>query len=200
MIEFSSETARIGSQFNGPNRSGNGGYVAGTVGSRLAGSTGRAATVDLRVPPPLDSDLRWRIRDERLDLVDAETVVASGRPGELDAEDPLVAAVSVDQASAAREAYEGFDAHPFPRCFVCGNERAQGDGLRVFSGPLPDGRMACTWTPHSAFGDDDGLLACPYVWAAMDCPGGWAAHIKQQPMVLARMTAQLYRRPSIGEE
>ena len=200
MIELGAQTARISGQFNGPNRSGNGGYVAGTIGTHLAGKTGQAATVDLRVPPPLDHDLQWRVRDGGLDLVDADTVVASGRVGVLDADDPLIAAVQVDQADEAREAYEGLDAHPFPRCFTCGTEREPGDGLRVFSGPLPDGRMACTWTPHAAFGDDAGLLGPAYMWAALDCPGGWAAHIKQYPMVLARMTAQLFRRPEIGEE
>lgn len=192
-------TTRIDRQFNGPNHSGNGGYVAGTVGVRVAGATGLAATVDLRVPPPLDRDLQWRVRDEHLDLVDAETVVAAGRPGQLDADDPIVAAVSVDEARAARDAYEGYHDHPFPLCFTCGNARGPGDGLQVFSGPLADGRMACTWTPHDAFGDE-GVLGAAYLWAALDCPGGWAAHIKKQPMVLARMTAQLYRLPAIGEE
>ena len=199
MTETLSETTRIDRRFNGPDRSGNGGYVAGTVGSRIAGSIGHATTVDLRTPPPLDRDLRWRERDGHLDLVDGETVIASGRTGDLDAEDPLIAAVSVEQATAARAAYEGFHEHPFPYCFTCGNEREPGDGLQVFSGPLPDGRMACTWEPHDAFRDDDGLLAPAYMWAALDCPGGWAAHIKQNPMVLARMTARLYRRPAIGE-
>jgi len=199
VIESIYETPRIGRRFNGPNHSGNGGYVSGMIGNRIVGSTGQAATIDLRVPPPLDRDLQWRAHDETLELVDGETVIASGRPGVLDAEDPLVAPVSAEQASAAREDYEGFHGHPFPLCFTCGNERAAGDGLQVFSGPLPDGRMACTWTPHAAFGDDDGLLSAEYMWAALDCPGGWAAHITQHPKVLARMTARLYRRPAVGE-
>lgn len=199
MTETTPATMRIDRRFNGPNRSGNGGYVAGTVGGRVAGSNGRAATVDLRVPPPLDRDLQWRVRGEQLDLVEADTVVASGRPGQLDADDPLVTAVSVDEARAARDAYEGYHNHPFPLCFTCGNKRDPGDGLQVFSGPLADGRMACTWAPHEAFGDDEALLAPAYMWAALDCPGGWAAHIAEKPMVLARMTAQLYRRPAVGE-
>ncbi|UYM06686.1 hypothetical protein [Solicola gregarius] len=200
MTEILPATTRIEGRFNGPNRSGNGGYVAGLVGSRIPGSTGAAATVDLRTPPPLDHDLGWQVRGDELDLVDGETVVASGRPGTLDADDPLVAAVDRDLAAAARDAYEGYDEHPFPRCFTCGTDREPGDGLRVFSGPLPDGRMACPWVPHEAFGDAEGLLAPAYTWAALDCPGGWAAHIKEKPMVLARMTAALYRRPRIGEE
>ena len=199
MTETVPATARIDRQFNGPNRTGNGGYVAGTVGAQLVGTSGSAATIDLRVPPPLDRDLQWHRHDDRLDLVDVDTVIASGRLGHLDRDDPLVGTVSVAEAAAARDAYEGYVDHPFPRCFTCGSDRGPGDGLQVFSGPLPDGRMAATWSPHSAFGDADGQLAPAYMWAALDCPGGWAAHIKVQPMVLARMTAQLYRRPAIGE-
>ena len=198
MTETLSETPRIDGQFNGPNRSGNGGYVCGLVGSRFHDAT--AVRVDLRTPPPLDRELRWDVRDRHVDLVDGETVVASGQPAELVADDPLLATVGLDAASAARSAYEGFDGHPFARCFTCGTDRAPGDGLQVYSGPLPDGRMACPWVPHEAFADADGLLAPAYTWAALDCPGGWAAHIKANPMVLGRMTAAVYRRPHVGEQ
>ena len=47
-----------------------------------------------------------------------------------------------DEAVAASATYPGFSAHPFPTCFVCGPERAEGDGLRLFPGRLPDGRTA----------------------------------------------------------
>lgn len=193
-------TARIARQFNGPNNSANGGYVAGLIGARMTGGSPAATTVDLRKPPPLETDLEWVVDGARTDLRHQDVTVASGRAGELDPRDPLVAPVDTAAARAARDAYEGYEDHPFPRCFTCGSARAQGDGLRLFSGPLPDGRMACPWTPHERFGDADGLLAPPYMWAALDCPGGWAAHIKAKPMVLARMTASLYRRPRVGEE
>lgn len=200
MTETLPRTVRISRQFNGPNNSGNGGYVAGLIGARMAGDSPAATTVDLRKPPPLETELSWSDDAGRADLLRDDVTVASGRAGELEARDPLVAAVDVAAARAARDAYEGFDDHPFPRCFVCGSDREAGDGLQLFSGPLPDGRMACPWTPHERFGDADGLLAAPYMWAALDCPGGWAAHIKAKPMVLARMTASLYRRPRVGED
>ncbi|MGH3359999.1 MAG: hypothetical protein ACRDO7_14460 [Nocardioidaceae bacterium] len=200
MTETLPRTTRIARQFNGPNHSGNGGYVGGLIGARVAGDTDSATRVDLRKPPPLERDLVWRDHGDGVDLLDGDIAVASGRSGELEAEDPLVAPVSVEAARAAREAYEGYHDHPFPRCFACGSDRGPGDGLRLFSGPLPDGRMACPWTPHDPFVDADGLLAAPFMWAALDCPGGWAARIKTKPMVLARMTAALYRRPRLGEE
>lgn len=200
VTETRPRTARIARQFNGPNSSGNGGYVAGLIGALAASGSTAPTAVDLRRPPPLERDLRWREHQDGLDLLDGETVIAAGRPGELVADDPLVAPVGPGAATAARDAYEGYEDHPFPLCFTCGSDRGPGDGLQLYSGPLPDGRMACPWRPHQNFGDADGLLATPFMWAALDCPGGWAAHIKAKPMVLARMTAALYRHPRIGEE
>lgn len=48
----------IDARFNGPVGSGNGGYTAGLVASRLAAPPGHTAQVTLRVPPPLDTPLR----------------------------------------------------------------------------------------------------------------------------------------------
>lgn len=197
MTETLPRTTRVPRQFNGPNNSGNGGYVSGLIGAQIDAA---AVGVNLHRPPPLDRDLGWAARDGGLDLLDGDVVVGSGRPGEIDADDPLLAPVGLDAARAARDAYEGYHQHPFPLCFACGSDRGPGDGLQLYSGPLPDGRMACPWTPHPRFGDADGLLGVPFMWAALDCPGGWAAHIKAKPMVLARMTAAVYRRPRIGED
>lgn len=196
MTETLAPATRIDAQFNGPNHSGNGGYVAGTVAARLGQ---QVATVDLRTPPPLDQQLSWSGSDDHVDLLDGAAVVASARSSSLRTDDPLVAPIDLDTARAGRDAYEGLHDHPFPRCFTCGAEREPGDGLRVFSGPLPDGRTGCPWEPHERFGDAAGLLAPEFMWAALDCPGGWAAGIKQTPMVLGRMTAQLIRRPRVGE-
>src|SRR5262249_60356064 len=62
--------------------------------------------------------------------------------------DGAVDPVAVDTARSAEQEYAGFRSHPFPECFTCGPERAEGDGLRIFPGPDGPGRTACTWTPH----------------------------------------------------
>ncbi len=96
--------------------------------------------------------------------------------------------------------YPGFTLHPFDRCFTCGTAREAGDGLRLFTGPVGDGRRtAGTWTPDPGVAGDDGLLDVPTTWAALDCPGGWAADFTAQAMVLGRMTAHVLRRPAAGE-
>jgi hypothetical protein len=123
-----------------------------------------------------------------------------------------VAAVGPDVAAAAESAYPGLAFHPFPTCFVCGTGREPGDGMRLFPGevaPAEDGavRTACTWVPDASLTDPDavgpdGEAVAPLaaVWAALDCPGGWAGDLTERLMVLARMTAVVDALPRIGEE
>jgi hypothetical protein len=42
-------------------------------------------------------------------------------------------------------------------------------------------------------------VAVEFVWAALDCPGGWSADLVGRPMVLGRMTAAVDVRPAPGE-
>lgn len=193
----------VAPQFNGPDASGNGGYVAGIVAAPLASGprVGEVITSTLRVPPPLGVELDLQVTDARTALLDGETVVAEAAPGTFDVEVPPF--VGIDVAKAGLEAYEGHADHPFPLCFTCGTARDEGDGLRVFTGPVGDAfpdTVAALWTPHPAFGDVSGHLAPELTWAAIDCPGGWAAHIDRFPMVLGRMTAQLHATPTTGQE
>ena len=43
------------------------------------------------------------------------------------------------------------------------------------------------------------MIDAPVMWAAMDCPGGWAADFTKNSIVLGRMTAEVTRRPVSGE-
>jgi hypothetical protein len=66
--------------------------------------------------------------------------------------------------------------------------------LRLFPGPLA-GRdlVAAVWYPSSD-ATAGGLIRPEFAWAALDCPGGWAA-IRfgrvDRPAVLGRMAARL---------
>jgi len=189
----------IPAQFNGPDHSGNGGYVAGLI----ARETGPGpVTATLRIPPPLDVALSWE-HDASGDtsavrlLTAGGAVVGEAIPGSFVRDVP--ATPSVAEATEGLAAYRGFAHHPFDRCFTCGTARGDGDGLRLFTGPTGDDRVAGTWTPHDAFGDAGGELDVPTTWAALDCPGGWAADFTQQTMVLGRMTAEVVRAPRAGE-
>lgn len=166
---------RLASRFNGPPGSANGGVAAG----RLAAYVGAAAVeVTLRRPPPLDVDLRVDASGGTARLYDGDLLVAEAVPSTVEPEPP--AATPVEQARAAESSYAGLADHPFPTCFVCGPGRSDGLGLRP--GPVGAGRSACTWTPQ----DDDPVL----VWAALDCPGGWAVDVPGRPMVLGRMALE----------
>jgi hypothetical protein len=111
----------------------------------------------------------------------------------------VVDSVSVDLAYAAHKSYAGLSDHPFAGCFVCGTTRASGDALLLRPGRIDGGRTACVWTPHPGLADDTGAVGAPFVWAALDCPGGWSADLEGRPMVLGRMSACVEAVPEVGE-
>jgi hypothetical protein len=186
----------IPAQFNGPEHSGNGGYVAGLLAHEHGGPG--PVTSTLRSPPPLGVPLTWEREGGEIRLLTAGgAIVGSAAPGTFAREVPR--SPTTDEAAAGLEAYPGFHHHPFDRCFTCGTQRDEGDGLRLFTGPIGDNRTAGPWSPHEAFAGDDGAIDEPTAWAALDCPGGWAADFSKRTMVLGRMTAEVLRRPRPGE-
>jgi len=203
-----SRTLVVPRRFNGPPASGNGGWTAGALASRLTGAAEGAegaeggagavgAAVRLSAPPPLDSAMEVRSApDGAVEARWGSRLVLSARPlgaGDADAL-PVVDEVDPATAAAAAPAYRGLASHPFPTCFVCGPERAVGDGMRLTPG-VPAGRptdTACVWLPGA---DVDR----PQVWAALDCPGGWSLDLVGRPMVLGGITAAVRRVPSPGE-
>lgn len=201
-------------RLRGPSSSGNGGWVAGRLAEWLDRPAGTAVTVTLRRPPPLEVPLEVVVDADRALLVDpdgglvAEAVAAPADPADHpDPADPgtpaipQVPPVPFALARSAERAYGGLVAHPFPECFACGTARAPGDGLGLRPGRLGDGseRTACTWVPHASLAVD-GAVPAAVVWAALDCPGGWSAHLEGRPMVLGRMTAVVLALPRVGEE
>lgn len=184
-------TLTVQSRFRGPTTSGNGGYVAGLLAGRLG--TG-AVTVTLRTPPPLETPLSVvSSSGSELSLLDGETLVAVAVAGS-EADLTSVAPVPAEDVAAISAGYPGFTSHPFPECFVCGPDRSPGDGLRLFPGRVGDGRTACAWSVGADVGG-----APEFVWAALDCPGGWSAPIEGRPMVLGRITAVVSSVPAAGE-
>lgn len=186
----------IAAQFNGPDRSGNGGYVAGMLAAEL--DLDGPTTSTLRTPPPLDVPLSWERDPQELRLLTAGgAVVGTGKAGDFAREAPPCP--TADQAAIGLAAYPGFHHHPFDHCFTCGTQRSEGDGLRLFTGPIGAGLTAGPWTAHEAFAGEDGPIDVPVMWAALDCPGGWAADFTRNTILLGRMTAEVLRRPAAGE-
>lgn len=189
----------ISRRFNGPENSGNGGYVSGLLAQeQLRAHGGDVVTSTLRQPPPLEVALAWEDHPDDVRLVTAGgALIGEAAPGTFTT-DPLDPPTA-DEAAAGVESFPGHTSHPFDTCFTCGTRRAPGDGLRLFTGFTDEGRTAGAWTPHRDVVADDGLLDLPTTWAALDCPGGWAADFNAQVMLLGRMTAQVLRRPAAGE-
>jgi hypothetical protein len=203
-------------RFCGPASSGNGGWTAGALAALVPHDCpeNRARSwptirVALRQPPPLDTPMAVGEQD-------GSTVASFGgilvaRATVIEEEPTTVDAVPAHEARAAMAAYPGLTSHPFPSCFVCGPERAEGDGLRIFPGPVADQdgatRIASVWTPHPSVGEDfhtyvDELprASLATTWAALDCVGGWAGDLTERLMVLAGMTTRVDTLPVIGEE
>lgn len=184
----------IEGRFNGPSESGNGGYSAGVVARALAPAPDLAARVTLRLPPPLDTPLQAvrPAESSQLLVYAGERLVAEAEPVGLDQLGEPVPPVPYPQAVAVAQDYPGFTEHPFPRCYVCGPQRAEGDGLRIFPGPLPDGGTAAPWHVPP----DVSELT---VWAALDCPGGWSILAGSgRPYVLGRIAARVNAIPAPG--
>jgi hypothetical protein len=185
-------------QFNGPPDSGNGGWVCGLIAQARLGQGHEGPTSSrLRMPPPLATPLAWEHdTDESRLLTHGGAVVGTAGPGSFTREPPPF--VDAEAVRAGLAAYPGFTTHPFDQCFTCGTARGDGDGLRIFSGPVGDDLTAGPWVVHEAFGEPDGTVGTPVAWAALDCPGGWAADFSVQPMVLGTMTAEVYSSPVVG--
>lgn len=216
----------IASRFRGPHRSGNGGYTAGALARRLLAHSdtgtglGQAVRVTLRQPPPLDTPLTVVTADSATNggleaRSQGVTVSQSVTVAHAQLAEPLPAApapVDRSTAAAATAGYLGHTDHPFPFCFSCGTQREGGDALRLFAGPVADrvDTAATPWHPGAEFsraaleektGPGSRLLATEVVWAALDCPGAWAAQFDTgRPIVLGRMTAVVHHElPADGD-
>ena len=174
----------IARRFRGPADSGNGGYVCGRLAAHVAAAPAPGAVrVRLRVPPPLDRALGIEAGDGTALLRGDEpgcAIIAEARalaPDDATPVNDLPPPPTFDEATAAARDFRGFRDHPYPGCFVCGPDRAAGDGLRIFPGPLP-GRpeVAAPWIPDASLAApaDPARVAPEFVWAALDCPGCFA--------------------------
>ncbi|WP_433086873.1 hypothetical protein ACQP1P_14360 [Dactylosporangium sp. CA-052675] len=161
---------RIAARYNGPPGSGNGGYSAGLVATRLGLAP---AEVTLRRPPPLETDLT--LADGR--AMHGDELIAEARPAPGEKPD-VVRPVSLDEAAEATKRYAGLHDHPFPTCYVCGTGRA--DGLGLLPGPVSGNRTATPWHVPAD-------VAEVTMWAALDCPGGWSVIAEGRPYVLGRL-------------
>jgi hypothetical protein len=179
-------------RFNGPPDSGHGGYVSGLLSKAVDG----LAEITLRRPPPLGTQLTVdTAADGGVTLTDGALLVGEGRPvspWRPDHPEPPDVATAAAAGLAAPE--QDPNRHPQPWCFGCGTGRAEDDGLRIVAGPVPGAALvADVWTPDAALADAEGAVAEEFVWAALDCPSGFAGALLGElpPILLGRMSAMI---------
>jgi hypothetical protein len=165
-------TLTVARRFCGPPTSANGGYFCGLVASLST----HTLAVRLLKPPPLEAALEALEREDGgITVRHGQEEIAHGRIAPLELRPP--APPSYLQAIDASRHYVGFRDHPFPTCFVCGPQRARGDGLRVFAGAVAGrGMVAAPWVPDASLDRGDGKVRPEFMWAAMDCPGCYACN------------------------
>jgi hypothetical protein len=185
----------VAARFCGPAASANGGYFAGLVAT-LAPTT---VSVRLLQPPPLNTTFEVReLPEGGLQVLQGAELIGSAQPATLQL--PVGAAPDYLEAVEASRRYAGFRYHRFPSCFVCGTQRARGDGLRIFAGALPErGVVAAPWVPDASLDAGDGKVRPEFMSAALDCPGYYAVAADDRMLLLAEFTAHVDRRVYIGE-
>lgn len=181
-------TITIDDRFRGPPRSGNGGYVCGLLAQHFDGPV----TVRLLAPPPLGKPLSLDITAQQVILRDGDRQLATAQPA-VDFQLQPPAVPSYSEAEAASQHFLGFRHHPFPGCFVCGPQRAAGDGLRIFTGPTAQADcVAAPWLPDRSLAEGE-RIAPQFLWAALDCPGAFAQVFPpaDEAIVLGELTARI---------
>ena len=187
-----SKTFTIDDIYCGPPGIGNGGYMAGRLAQHIA-MNDQAVQVTLHRPTFIRQPLNCMITpSDTAVLYDGRVKTAEAAVARLELDVPPPP--SLRQAAVARLSYRAQHHHPFPNCFVCGTNRQPGDGLRIFAGPTGCNDLyAAPWKPYQVLTDSRGYVKPEFVWAALDCPGAFAAmgnHVR--PLLLGRLTAQIY--------
>jgi hypothetical protein len=191
MATADSSVIQVAARFCGPPGSANGGYICGLVAGRIH----QPVTVRLLRSPPLSTALQlhsvepglWAVDYAGLRYIEARAtapldLAIPASPGYLQAQESSL--------HGPRDPHE----HPCPGCFVCGPERAEGDGLRIFAGPVPDRDLvAAAWAPDGSLAQSDGQVPPEVLSAALDCPGFHALRTGARPWLLGEFTAHVDR-------
>jgi hypothetical protein len=197
------DTVTIDPCYNGPDTSGNGGWVAGSMARLLSAGS---MSVALRAPAPLGVAMFVRRQDDGSATLHHDgTLIAEATAASLQLDVPI--APDPEEAEAAGRLAQKVSAErganwPYARCFSCGFARS--DGLCIVPGPVgKDGMVATTWTPPSLAVDAGGQLTVEATWAALDCPAGiaWTHRLGSgTAMITARITASIDRPLQAGRQ
>lgn len=191
---------RIGARFNGPPTSAHGGTACGVFAAAV---DAKAASVRLLAAPPLEQDFAVRrAADGRCTIAGDDGDVATVAPWQAPKSEVPLPRLTPSELRQAREHWMDTVAprHQFPTCFGCGHLRPESDGLEMFAGRVGDRDLwACEWLPADGRrGDavDDWL-----VWAAVDCPSGFATFPSVgdgEVILLGELSVEIVESPAVG--
>jgi hypothetical protein len=192
----------IDRRFRGSPVAAQGGYAAGKAASFLEGTV----EVQFNGPTPLDQDLSVEVDDEeRVTVLDGSDVVMEVSPDasvlvEIPADNELIDAIF------SRGPVETSGDHERPHCFGCSLDRH--DGLGIATLPIgATGIWGTTWTPGASLPSTGDFVDDEIVWAALDCPGSFAASDPSGRLEgvtgfpsLKAMTVEIREKVRIGEQ
>ena len=187
---------RIDTRFSGPPNSANGGYTCGLI----AAAIGDTVNVRLYLPPPLDTDLELSPADQagKWHLKHGDKLIAAATATQVRAHVPH--APTYVEALEASKHFTGHNQHAYANCFVCGPQRAQGDGLRIFAGKLSNSNVvAAPWLARSDLGDSQGKVKPEFIWSALDCPGYFASVKAGRSALLGELAVHIDRSVHVEE-
>lgn len=185
----------VPSRFCGPPDSGNGGYTCGLVAKELGGVV--ECTLRSQVPLEVPLDLE-RLQSGGI-LRHGDKVIVEANFATINIVPP--APIDLEAATAVMKSSFALDTrHPFPTCFVCGPKRKAHDGLEIFPAAISENLYAATWLPAAEFGDSQQLLRTEFLWAAMDCPTGFASGFPVAgKLVTGRLAVEQLQPIKVGE-
>jgi len=169
---------------------GNGGYVSGVVARFIKGT----AEITLKRPTPLNKSLNIeKTSNGKILLLDGDVILAEGKPSSINLKVPDPP--SYEEAIYASRLSKAIGNSFSSDCVICGFNRAEGDGLRIFPGPVKGRKIvAAPWIPYSSLADDTGKVKSEFIWGVLDCPGAYAIPIEQtQKTLLGRFVVRIDR-------
>ncbi len=154
--------------------------------------------ITLRAPPPLNQSMQLLVKEDTATLVDGDTLIAEAKIADFQLNIPIP--ITFEQAIKAKIAVSAYESSPFQSCFVCGANRAEGDGLNIRSRTIGYQKVAAPWIPFASLGDENGRVKAEFIWAALDCPGAWAIQEETQFYLLGRMATKIEQSVKVGDK
>ncbi|PJZ83058.1 hypothetical protein [Leptospira harrisiae] len=204
---LNNQSIQINEKYCGPPMSGNGGYIAGITANQIQNN---ASVIKIKSPAPLNQPLYF-VKDPSINKIklldiDNNVIIAEGQEdNDFYLPFPKFDNKSIEEIRKPIHEYLGFQKHPFSTCFVCGPEREHEDGMRIFPAKISDQTgfaylHGAIWNPWKKLGDTNDKILNEIVWAALDCPGGFAVSFVDPIMiVLVKLRARINENISVND-